>query len=187
MQNKPLVINIYGGPGIGKSTSALGLTYKLKLRHINAEYLSEYAKSLTHNDRLKTLKNQSYVTVKQLDKQYALMDKYEVVVTDTSILLGLIPEYAGFGNTPSFESWILECYNLFDNLNIYLERNLNIPYQETGRSQKKDASLMIDNQVKTLLDRLKLDYTTVCIDGERTVDLIESIVHKKLISRGCSF
>lgn len=187
MPNKPLVINIFGGPCSGKSTTALGLAYKLKLKHINAELLTEYAKSLTHEKRFSTLKNQSYVTTKQLHKQYILSDQYDAIITDTSILLGLIPMYQGFGNTPSFEAWILECYNLFDNVNVLLQRNDSYVYQTSGRNQDKKEAIVADEQIKTLLDRLKLDFVVIPVDGERTVSLIENEVHSKMVKRGYDF
>ena len=44
---KKTVVNLYGGPGAGKSTAALQLVAELKKRGINADYVSEYAKELT--------------------------------------------------------------------------------------------------------------------------------------------
>lgn len=41
------IINFIGGPGVGKSTTALGVAYNLKKRRLNIEYVAEYAKDVT--------------------------------------------------------------------------------------------------------------------------------------------
>lgn len=42
-----IYVNLYGGPGSGKSTTAAGVVSQLKLLSINAELVTEYAKDLT--------------------------------------------------------------------------------------------------------------------------------------------
>ena len=71
---KKLVINIFGGPGCGKSTTATGVFSLLKLHGVNAEFVSEFAKDLTWEERYKTLKNQNYVSAKQHHRQWRLSD-----------------------------------------------------------------------------------------------------------------
>ena len=40
------IINLFGGPGIGKSSIAAGLTYKLKKKHISCDAPYEFPKVL---------------------------------------------------------------------------------------------------------------------------------------------
>ena len=42
------VINLFGGPGAGKSTTAAGLFYEMKVRDIKCELVTEYAKDMTY-------------------------------------------------------------------------------------------------------------------------------------------
>lgn len=44
MRNKALIIDLIGGPGSGKSTTAAGLFYKLKKLGYNCEMSLEFAK-----------------------------------------------------------------------------------------------------------------------------------------------
>ena len=39
-----LIVNLYGGPGCGKSTGAAYLFSKLKMAGVDAEYVPEFAK-----------------------------------------------------------------------------------------------------------------------------------------------
>ena len=43
-----LVINIFGGPGAGKTVAALDITASLKIQGYTAEYVSEYPKDLIY-------------------------------------------------------------------------------------------------------------------------------------------
>lgn len=63
-----LVVNLFGGPGSGKSTCAAGVFTLLKLSGVNAELVTEYAKDLTWEKRHVTLANQHYIFGKQLQR-----------------------------------------------------------------------------------------------------------------------
>lgn len=49
----PLVINMFGGPCTGKSTTATAVFSLLKMHDVNIEYTSEFAKDLTWEKGLK--------------------------------------------------------------------------------------------------------------------------------------
>ena len=44
MKHKLPIINIFGGPGTGKSTLAAYIFHNLKCRHVEVEVVTEYAK-----------------------------------------------------------------------------------------------------------------------------------------------
>lgn len=85
-----LIVNLYGGPGTGKSTTAAGLFYKLKEAGINSEYIQEYAKDKTWQADYFTLECQPYITSKQLYRLHRVLDKVDVVVTDSPLIQGLV-------------------------------------------------------------------------------------------------
>ena len=63
------IINIYGGPGVGKSTGAAMIFAKMKMLGINCELVTEYAKTLTYEKRFEILQeNQLYVLQSSIDK-----------------------------------------------------------------------------------------------------------------------
>jgi len=170
-----IIINIFGGPGIGKSTVAAGVFYKLKVKGVNVEYIPEYAKDLYWTEDNK-IKNQLYVTVKQYMRQMIpVIGKVDIAVTDTSILMGTI--YKGFGCTSLFEPYIVEIFNEFNNFNVLIERNLDlVAYDESGRYQDLTKALEADADIKNVLDRNSITYHSVKMEGEDTVDQIVKMV-----------
>lgn len=59
------VINLFGGPGAGKSTLAALLFHHLKIRGLSCEMALEYAKDKVWEESYSTLHNQIYVFGKQ--------------------------------------------------------------------------------------------------------------------------
>jgi nicotinamide riboside kinase len=155
--DKMLVIDIYGGPGCGKSTAAAGIFNKLKKKQVECELVREYAKDLTWLESFGVLKNQLYVAGKQVHRQYMVNGKVDVIITDSPFLLSLI--YAGWGCTPSFKPFLLEVYDLFDNMNFFLERGVS--YNPNGRNQDEAGAREKDRQILDFLNENNLEYILV--------------------------
>lgn len=49
--NNPIVINLFGAPGAGKSVASAYIFSKLKMKNINCELVTEFAKDLTWEKR----------------------------------------------------------------------------------------------------------------------------------------
>lgn len=170
------VINLFGGPGIGKSTLASYLFYKLKSDGYNAELVSEYAKELTWEENFDKLSDQLYVTAKQNRRLHRLEDKVDVVVTDCPILLGInyaTPEYIG----GTFVPMVYSLFDSYDNLNISLERVK--PYMPKGRTQTESEARIIDRNIKQILS----PYEYISCDGwDIGIDNIYNIIKDQLDS-----
>ena len=59
-----IVVNLYGGPGSGKSTTAAGIFSELKMLGLNTELVTEYAKDKVWEKHESILDNQIYVFAK---------------------------------------------------------------------------------------------------------------------------
>ena len=59
------VINLFGGPGVGKSTTASGLFYEMKKARLEVELVTEYAKDAVWEGRTSLLDDQIYIFAKQ--------------------------------------------------------------------------------------------------------------------------
>lgn len=151
-----IVINLYAGPGAGKSTAAAGIFCMLKLHGVNAEYVSEFAKDLTWEERRKTLTNQYYIWGKQYHRMWRLRDEVDVIVTDSPLPLSLL-----YGKTcDSFHDTVLETFNTtFDNMNYVLKREKK--YNPKGRNQTERESRVIDSEVERMLVENSIPYKTM--------------------------
>lgn len=140
-----IIVNLFGGPGTGKSTTASGVFSLLKLHNVNCEYVPEYAKDCTWESREETLKNQIYVFGKQHHRIWRLKNQVDVVITDSPLLLSLV-----YGdNNEEFQKHVLRESNEFNNFNVFLEKVK--PYNPIGRSQNENEAKAVDNKVKNML------------------------------------
>jgi hypothetical protein len=156
-----MIVNLYGGPGCGKSTTAAGVFSKLKLAGINAELVTEYAKDLTWEKSFKILGNQNLVTAEQHHRLWRL-NEVDVVVTDSPLLLGTI-----YCNDMHLQNHIHYLYNQFDNVNFLLNRVKS--YQEKGRSQTEEQAIKLDKDIERIIS----NYSYTSINGDASgIDLI---------------
>jgi len=142
-----LVINLFGGPGCGKSTTMARLFADLKTRGYNVEMVSEFAKDLVYEQRQETMKDELYIFAKQHHRLFRVIDKVDIVITDRPILLTNI--YASlYLPDDEFRSdlkrLVRTAFNKFNNLNIMLNRE-GIEYKTEGRLQDLEQSKEIDN------------------------------------------
>jgi nicotinamide riboside kinase len=165
-----LIVNIFGGPGAGKSTTAAGLFNLLKLNKYKTELVTEYAKDATWEQRHNTLENQFYITAKQHHRIWRVLKYYEdhnikdsIIVTDSPIILGILYNKYFKHLEPLI---INEFFNMtpfkIQNLNIFLNRVKE--YDKHGRNQTEEEAKKIDNDIKDLLNFYGINY--IKIDGD---------------------
>ena len=152
------VINLVGGPGCGKSTTAAGLFYELKRRDYSVELVTEYAKSRVWEDSLRTLNDQIYVFGKQQHMQWKLLGNVDYVITDTSLLFGLID--GGLQVTPAVEELVTEDFKRFDNICYFLKRD-GVKFEQSGRIQNLEASEKIDKDLIELMNKHEIPFIEV--------------------------
>ena len=173
-ENKTIIVNLFSGPGAGKSTTAAGLFHKLKINGINCELVTEFAKHITWKEDFNTLKNQIYVFAKQHDRMFHLKDKVDVIITDSPIIMGL--SYCNWDLIPrSFEQLVVDEFNRTDAVNINYFINRVKEYNPSGRSQTEEEAKEKDMEIKTLLNKYDVSFQT--IDGdENAVDWLFNII-----------
>ena len=84
------VINLFGEPGAGKSTGAAYIYSQLKMRGINVELVTEYAKDKVWEENTVVFKNQAYIFGKQFYRISRCEDKVDIIITDSPLPLSII-------------------------------------------------------------------------------------------------
>ena len=168
-----IVVNLFAGPGSGKSTTCAGVFAKLKLAGVNCEMALEYAKDKVWEESNKVLDDQIYVFGKQLHRIFRLKDKVDVVITDSPILLSIIYDKTG---NKYFSDLVLNQFNNFENRNYFIERTT--VYNPKGRLQTEDEAKEIDKVLLDLLKDCNIEYDSV--GKSEAVDYIFNKIMKEL-------
>jgi nicotinamide riboside kinase len=173
---KTKVINLYGGPGTGKSTTAAALFAELKFQGVNCEYVQEYAKDkawefgTNHLGVPKVFQAQEYIFGKQHFRLRRCAQDVDVIITDCPLFLGLVYMPEDFP-IPSLRTAIREAYNMYDNLDIFLVRTK--AYNPKGRFQTEEQAKGLDTVVRNVLDNQQVPYHVI-ESGREAVDQILS-------------
>jgi tRNA uridine 5-carbamoylmethylation protein Kti12 len=144
-------INLYGGPGVGKSTVAAGLFHMLKQRGASVELVTEFVKDLVWEDRAATIAIQPYVSMKQYRNLARLKGKVDYVITDSPLIKDSVYAKRFSPDLPScyYELLVYLQESLGTSFNVYLEREFK--YDEEGRYQKEDEAKQIDKELLAVL------------------------------------
>jgi len=152
------VINIFGGPGTGKSVTRAKLFAELKIGKYNCEEVIEFAKDLVYDESYKVLENQEWIFANQHNRMYRLKDKVDYIITDAPLFNSIV--YSGKGEeNKNFHGYVFSVFNRYDNLNIYLERET--VYQQAGRYQDEKGAKKIDDEVLRLFNYFDVNYVKV--------------------------
>lgn len=163
------VINLFGGPGVGKSTTAAGLFSLMKKQRMNVELVTEYAKDMTWEGRHNILQDQIYITAKQNRKLHRLRDhKVDYVITDSPLLLGIM--YMPFDYYSTYPNLVLEIFNSYDNVNYFIKRE--VEYDTTGRNQTLEEAKDIDLKLLQFLDGQNIPRKIVRDEHEMLKDIL---------------
>lgn len=155
-------INILGGPGSGKSTTAAWLFSELKLRNVSVELVNEYVKAKAYARHDISKWDQVYILGKQMQYEYRFL-KHGVknVITDSPCLLSYF--YTNDEELADPIAQIIYQYELdFPSINLFLDRG-DKEYIQEGRYQSKEDAMKVDTNLWTILGEC-MQYSP--IDGE---------------------
>ena len=152
------VINLFAGPGAGKSTLRADLFGLMKKNQKDVEEVTEFAKDKTWEKNFSALSDQLFVLANQNRRLDRLKDQVEWVVSDSPILLGVhykTPDYL----PQNFENLIFELWDTYENYNFFIERNH--PYDPVGRNQTEEEAMRIDESIINMLNQSGIPFTTI--------------------------
>jgi hypothetical protein len=137
-------INLYAGPGAGKSTTAAMLFGKLKVLGYSIELVSEYVKAWAIEKRNVIGFDQIYLMGKQLHYEHRFLSNgIQHIVTDSPVLLSACYTKAFYPNlyvaSNHMEGIIAEYEREYPSINIFLNRQ-DKEYKEEGRWQTHEEA-----------------------------------------------
>ena len=173
-----LVINLFGTPGAGKSTGAAYVFSQLKMKGVNAELITEFAKDKVWENNEEVFKNQAYLFGKQSFKMSRCRDKVECIITDSPLPLSIF-----YNNDKilgeDFNKTVMNVFNSYTNLNYLLIRTK--PYNPIGRHQTEKESDELKAPMISLLNDRDISYVEITgdVDGyQRIIDETLQILRK---------
>jgi hypothetical protein len=165
IHQKTLVVNIFGGPGAGKTILCAEIFAGLKRKGIETEMSLEYAKQLIWRNQ--TLQNQEEIFQKQLEQLNCLGGKVEVIVTDAPLL-----HTTYYSDDKKLKKKALNYHHTFQNYNLFLQRDES-KYQQIGRIQDLKKAKEIDFAILEILRNYNLPYDFYTLND--TTQIIQKI------------
>lgn len=136
------VINLYGGPGTGKSTTAARLFSIFKYNDINVELVREFAKDVVWEGTTKILDDSLFVIANQNRRIGILQGQVEYIITDSPIIMASV-------YNKEWEEVAKKAHSLYNNIEVFLYRDKK--YQPAGRLQTYEESKQLDEDIKHLV------------------------------------
>lgn len=168
-----VLVNLFGAPGAGKSTGAAYIFSQLKMRGINAELVTEFAKDKVWEGSKAVFENQAYIFGKQYFRISRCADQVDVIVTDSPLLLSILYNNdEDLGGT--FDAVVRRVAKKYNSKNYYLKRVKD--YNPSGRFQTEEESDEIAIELKRLLDREGVDYKVRRGDVIGYEQIVEDII-----------
>ena len=175
MKKSPIIVNLCGAPGAGKSTGAAYIFSQLKMKGVNAELITEFAKDKTWENNITALSNQLYVLGKQYYRITRCKDQVDVIVTDSPIILSLLyGKYEPYKD--ELDSLVLKLWKLDNNILYFVNRVK--PYNPIGRSQTEEESNALAYDLIYLTTRYNLDLKIINGEKEYYDKVVEEICQK---------
>lgn len=177
---KTKIINVFGGPGAGKSTSAAFLYFHLKVLGLNAELVREYVKDWAWEGRHINVNDQIYFLGKQVRRESMLHGKVDWIVTDSPVWMNSY--YASHYCTEIIADGVNSLVRAFyqqvadeghEYINLMLNRSQ--PYQAEGRYQTESEAKDIDVGVKKMLIDHNVPIIECATDNDELLALLTKI------------
>lgn len=175
---KTYLINFISGPGSGKTTMCALIFANLKMKGFVAEYIQEYAKTLVWTKNFETLNNQYHVTQTQYNLLKMINGQVDFILTDGPLLHALYYNKYNEDNTSNVEKTeklIINSYNQFNNINIFLDRG-DFKYEQQGRIQTENESREIDTILKNLFEPYNIPYEIFKSTPENVEPIVNYII-----------
>lgn len=147
------IINLYGGPCAGKSTLAAELFYNMKMRHMDVELVTEYAKDLVWEENTfklqASLETQLSILSEQALRIKRLQGKVDYIITDAPLLVSVC--HSKDEDKELITKICKELMGRQNNIHVFINRNDTIKYQELGRNVDEETAIRFGEEEDNIL------------------------------------
>lgn len=154
-------INLYSGPGAGKSTTAAIIFAELKKKGISVELVDEYIKFWTYIPRVPKNFDCLYCQAKQVHKEDTILRAgVDLIVSDSPIPLQYF--YAKHHKNPCQKQMFeisMEFEEMYPSVNILLKRD-DADYKELGRYETLEQAKEIDDEFQQYMYDINACFAT---------------------------
>lgn len=176
-KDKAVVVNLIGGPGVGKSILTSEIFAELKRRFVSAEISPEYIKKKLREGAIKAVESQIYIFGKQQYQLFSMKDEVDVIVTDSPFIFCSIYDKT---NNQELKNLIMTEYEKYDNLNFFILRDKDVPYEQEGRYQDASGAKEVDKKMLKFLTLNNIEHTSVVGIGSETKELVVDMILERL-------
>jgi len=168
---KAIIVQIYGGPGAGKSTFRARLFTELKYKGVICEESPEYAKDKVYEESFTTLTNQIYIFGKQHHRLFRLLKQNDVVICDSPLLNTILYDS---DNNKELRALAISEHKKLNSFDILLFREHE--YQQTGRYQNEDEAKDLDKDIENILVENDVTFTKISSSPENAKKIADQII-----------
>jgi len=138
----PTIVNLWGGPGSGKSTAAAGLFFEMKHVGLRVELIHEVARDLMNAQEWGRMDNQLHILSEQdrLLRNAVNSERYDYIISDSPL-----PMTIAYAKDVFKGDWYsqaaMELFNTYLNVNFWIKRK----YCRNGdvlRAKRLDSALL---------------------------------------------
>lgn len=158
---KTVVVNMFAGPGAGKTTCAWEIASELKKQGFITEYVAEYAKELVWEKNFSmldgTLQNQRKILTEQTRRLERLSGQVDFIVTDSPLMLNALYYTKGSPDRKrAYTDEVYQAFSSYTNFSVFIRRGKK--FEQAGRIHDLEQSKKIDQQIKELLEKYHIFY-----------------------------
>ena len=179
-----VVVNLFGAPGVSKSTGAAYIFSQLKMNNINCELVTGFAKDKVWEESKEVFNNQAYIFGKQYFRMSRLQDKVDVAITDCPLLLSSFYNKGEYPFDEYFDDFVLRVFNGYNNMNYFILRDK--PYNPKGRFQTEEESNEVSNLLLEFLHEKKIDFNILKGNKEKFDFIVKEIIYKIKLCEECN-
>lgn len=163
MNYNTTVINLWGGPGVGKSSLSAELYYLLKQSRISSELVREYVKDWAWEGRQIGPYDQPQIVGKQISAEASKYGKVAVIITDSPMMLSAF--YQDYYRGNEYISTMIKGHMSVARSNGVKYLDFLIPrtvaYDAEGRYETEAQALALDAALLDYLHRHEINYETL--------------------------